>query len=101
MLPALVFIINHAHCSQICKKSGQPKKLNVFKSDSDQVMPSCGRLPSLDSANPIAEFCQDSASVPREFSLFHDLSGKRACDHAGPTVSDRLNTTCTDTELNM
>ena len=101
MLSALIFIVNCAHCSRICEKSGQLKKLNDFKSDSDQIIPSCGELPTLDS---IAEFCQDSASVPREF----ELSSKWSCDGTGPVVndtglvvSDTLNIICTDTRLSV
>lgn len=99
MQPAIVFILSLAHCSQICEKSGQLKKLNVFKSDNDQMMSSCGQPPSLDSTNTIAEFCQDSASVPREFSLHREPSGKWSCGSTGPVVPDILDTICTDTEF--
>ena len=93
------------HCSKICQKSGQHNDLDIFKSDGGRKMGSCGEPPSLDSANTVAEFCQDSASVPRGFSLsLEPTSGELSCNITGPAVTDSkdtLDSVCNDTELRM
>lgn len=101
------------HFSEICLKSGhvQHKELSrnsgVFLSERDNKWTCNMNAPLyLQSADMIAEFCQDSASVQREFRLFLRQSSG-SCGNVTVIDTDSIKcpmpnrTNCTDKELRV